>query len=193
MSARCPQDATAQPHMALSRSLTILTDLDGTLLPRPSGTGSSVTHPNLSLGPAYAPLCRLLSLGCTVVGVTGSRLGTHQSRFFDEVPLEFRKAGRVLLAVQTGIRLYSAAADTGEPVEDSAFAEALAGKISLSIEPSVVESLVEAGRAGIRAFYKDLACTPALVPTDGPLGYLHDCNADDIPVTQDNHVCRAGS
>lgn len=170
-------------------ALTILTDLDGTLLPRPYSAGSTVVHPNLSIGPAYAPLCRLLSLGCTVVGVTGSALATHQIRFFDDLPLEFRKAGQVLLAVQTGLRLYTASADTGEPEEDSAFAAALAGQFSLSIEPSVVEILIEAGRAGIRAFYKDLASTPALVPADGPLGYLHECNTDEIPVTQDNHRC----
>ena len=168
--------------------LTILTDLDGTLLPRPSGSGSAATHPNLSLGPAYEPLCRLLSLGCTVVGVTGSRLGTHRERFFDEIPLNHRTAGRVKLAVQTGARLYGAS-DDGAPVEDEAFASALASKVAVSIEPALVDLLVEQGRAGIRRFYADLARMPELVDRDGPLGYLLDCNAEEVPVTQDNTRC----
>ena len=194
--ARCASSFRACPgqgrHALLTQpmvALTILADLDGTLLPRPYGTGKSASHPNLSLGPAYDPLCRLLSLGCTVVGITGSRLATHQERFFDELPVEHRRAGRVMLAVQTGLHLYRASAEDGSPVEDAAFEATIRSKITPSFAADVISTLVEAGRIGIRRFYADLARTPELVDSGGPLAYLLECDAEEVPVTQDNRRC----
>ena len=168
--------------------LTILTDLDGTLLPRPVGVGSAVVHPSLSDGPCHKPLVELLDLGCTIVGVTGSRLATHQTRFFEDLPLEHRRAGRVLLGVQTGSFLYKGSPADGSPVEDLSFAESLEKQnVRLTTDPSIVDGLIEVGRAGIRKFFADLARDRSLVEVDSPLGYLLDCSADEIPVTNDNH------
>ena len=69
----------------------------------------------------HSPLLRLLELGCTIVGVTGSKLETHRRLFFDSLPLEARRAGRVLMAVETGKRLYRCGPD-GDVVEDRRFA-----------------------------------------------------------------------
>lgn len=174
--------------------ITILADLDGTLLPRPFGTGrgAAVAHPNISSGPAYAPLVRLLDLGATVVGVTGSQLGTHRTRFFEDLPLEHRRDGRVLLAVQTGARLYRPAPDDGSPVRDSDFCAHLARSVSASLDEEVVRELISVGRDGIRRFFADLERDPALVDADGPLGYLHgavsSANAREVPVSGDGDV-----
>lgn len=104
-------------------SFTLLADLDGTLLPRPHGV--PLVSPPLSQGPAYAPLCRLLDLGVTIIGVTGSRLQTHRARWYEELPEHHRAAGRVLLAVETGRRLYRGSPADGSPVEDEAFGSSL--------------------------------------------------------------------
>lgn len=167
--------------------LQILSDLDGTLLPRPFGTGAAVQHPNLSRGPAFDPLCRLLALGCTVVGVTGSRLVTHRERFFEELPTDARRDGRVLLSVQTGVRLYRGSSTDGSPVEDMDFAKALGERIATQLDQAVVDILIETGRRGLSRFFEDLASQPDLVDASSALGYLLECKADEIPVTQDNH------
>ena len=181
-------------------AITILADLDGTLLPRPynrrnvqeettnddssphSRTRSSsrpanvpeVVHPNLSDGPAYEPLVRLLDLGATVVGVTGSQLSTHRRRFFDELPLRHRRDGRVMLAVQTGSQLYVGHGDDGRPMRDVAFDSHLSGSISTRFDDDTVNELVGIGRRGLAQFYTDLANDHTLVDRDGPLGYLID-------------------
>jgi hypothetical protein len=182
----------ARPSMvAVQRAsgLTIISDLDGTLLPRPTGLADgTVTHPNLSEGPCYRPLVRLLDLGCKVVGVTGSRLATHQERFFDELPLAHRKAGNVWLAVQTGSCLYKGSPVDGSPMECEAFSATLRRKVSTSIPLDVVEVLIESGRKGIRRFFADLQADPSLVDANGPLGYLHGCDASEVPITQDDQT-----
>ena len=108
-------------------SFTVLADLDGTLLPRPHGF--PLVMPPLSQGPAYAPLCRLLDLGVKVIGVTGSRLETHGTRWYAELPERHRAAGRVLLAVETGRRLFRGSSADGSPVEDDAFGSGLARRV----------------------------------------------------------------
>ena len=72
----------------------VFSDLDGTLLPRPSGS-PPVSQP-LSAGPAFDALVRLLDLGAVVIGVTGSGFASHSKRFFRELPLEARKADELL-------------------------------------------------------------------------------------------------
>lgn len=106
----------------MSSRLCLLTDLDGTLLPRPYGTPP--VHPLLSDGPCLEPLVRLLRCGTTVVGVTGSRLATHQVRFVDAIPRELRS--NVMLAVETGRLLYRAKPD-GSLVQDTALDKELQG------------------------------------------------------------------
>ena len=165
--------------------LTIITDLDGTLLPRPFGTVGASAHPNLSTGPAYAPLVALLNAGATVIGVTGSTLATHKVRFYDELPLEHRRAGRVLLAVQTGSTLYRGSAADGEPLVDTEFTAYLAKHVAIRLTDAVVTALIDEGRAGIRRFFADLECNPSLVDPSGSLAYLLDCSANEIPVTTD--------
>ena len=225
----------------LGMAITILADLDGTLLPRPynvqqdgstetetatatettTNNSSSneqpdntctstcnappcsssrpthahaharamprVVHPNLSEGPAYGPLVRLLDLGATVVGITGSRLSTHRRRFFDELPVRHRRDGRVLLAVQTGARLHGGHPDDGRAVRDAAFDAHLlsvsGGTASTStstrfrLDDATVHELVGVGRRGLVRFYADLADDPTLVDGEGPLGYLLDIAA----------------
>ena len=51
----------------------------------------------------------------------------------------------------------------------------------------MIESLIEVGRAGILRFYNDLRRTPGLVDRDGPLGYLHDATAEEVPISQDGN------
>ena len=198
-------------------AITILADLDGTLLPRPytvqdndsssndtasPATPPAVVHPNLSEGPAYGPLVRLLDLGATVVGITGSQLATHRRRFFDDLPLEHRKAGRVLLAVQTGSQLYAPHPADGRPVRDEAFDAHLSrSNQSVRLDDDVVRELVEIGRRGLARFYDDLVTGSATVDKDGPLGYLvpiaaklradREAAGTDlairVPITDDGH------
>lgn len=142
-----------------------------------------VVHPNLSEGPAYGPLVRLLDLGATVVGITGSRLATHRRRFFDELPVRHRRA------VQTGARLYAGHPDDGRAVRDAAFdahlLSASGGTASTStptstrfrLDDATVHELVGVGRRGLARFYADLADDPTLVDGEGPLGYLLDIAA----------------
>ena len=183
--AAAPSPASESP--ARASALTILSDLDGTLLPRPYPTASgTVAHPNLSEGPCFRPLVRLLDLGCTIVGVTGSRLVTHKHRFFDELPLVHRKAGKVLMAVQTGTCLYRGSREDGSPVEDEAFTSYLSSKVASSIPLDAIDILIESGRAGIRRFFADLREDPSLVDANGPLSYLLQCDAESVPVTQDD-------
>jgi len=167
--------------------LTVLADLDGTLLPRPTGTGPSVATPPLNEGPAFEPLVRLLSLGAKVIGVTGSGIRTHSQRFFEAVPAEYRQTGRVLLAVETGRRLFRGSPE-GAPVEDASFEEYMAARIP-PLESSVVERLIDVGRDGIRRFYADLQANPDLVDASGPLAYIRNCSAEEIPVCQDSTIC----
>ena len=181
-------------------AITILADLDGTLLPRPyndqedkdSSTETTpaettnddisprsqpmpkVVHPNLSEGPAYEPLVRLLDLGATVVGITGSQLSTHRRRFFDELPLHHRRDGRVMLAVQTGSQLYVGHGDDGRPIRDVEFDSHLSESISTQLDNDTVNELVDIGRRGLAQFYTDLVNEPTIVDRDGPLGYLVD-------------------
>jgi len=110
--------------------LSILADLDGTLLPRPYGTPP--VHPPLSDGPCLAPLVRLLKLGATVIGITGSRLATHQERFVESIPLELRS--NVMLAVETGRVLYRAAPD-GTLEQDTSLDDALLAQGDCTPQP----------------------------------------------------------
>jgi len=89
---------------------TVISDLDGTLLPRPRKETGVVIHPTLSQGAAFAPLVALLNQGAAIIGVTGGRL-----------PLSARKEGRVLLFCETGMVLYRGDTLTGEPVEDETY------------------------------------------------------------------------
>jgi len=198
----------------VNMAITLLCDLDGTLLPRPYSvvpaddpsssktTTAVVAHPSLSEGPAYEPLVRLLDLGATVVGITGSQLATHQRRFFDELPLRHRRDGRVILAVQTGSQLYVPHSEDGRPMRDEAFDAHLSESISVRLDDAIVAELTGIGRRGLVRFYSDLADDPGLVELDGPLGYLVDIAAKlhadkevngadvkfDVPVTDDVHV-----
>ena len=61
-------------------SLTVVCDLAGTLLPGPRKVDGVLVNPTLADGAAQEPLARLLSLGVTVVGVTGSKLSSHKPR-----------------------------------------------------------------------------------------------------------------
>jgi hypothetical protein len=161
----------------LRRPLSIVSDLDGTLLPRPVGL-PPVTLP-MSGGPAYAPLVRLLDLGANVIGVTGSGFASHSKRFFCDLPIEARKSGRVLLAVETGRRLYRGNPVDGEPIEDEAYTSFLESQITPLTEATVAQ-LVEVGRAGLARWCRDLAAdktTHALVdPQNDPVSFL--CQLD---------------
>lgn len=150
---------------AFAAGFTIISDLDGTLLPAPFRDGQGViVHPPLSHGPAYAPLVELLRAGATVVGVTGSRFSTHCARFFDEVPRSLRLTGRVLLAVESGARLFSGCALSGEAIEVADYQLAAFGGRRPSLDGALQEELVAIGRAGLRRFYADvLAHGPALL------------------------------
>ena len=138
----------------MARPLVVVSDLDGTLLPRPYGL-PPVTPP-LSDGPAFAPLVRLLELGAIIVGVTGSGFASHSRRFFRELPLEARKAGRVLLAVETGRRLYRGSPTDGEPIEDEAFTKYFDSLVP-PLSDATVTSLIAAGRAGLAFFFPRFA------------------------------------
>lgn len=100
--------------------LAILADLNGTLLLRPYC--QPPVHPLMSAGPCLVPLVRLLSLGATVVGITGSSFATHRARFFESIPPELR--ANVMLAVETGRILYRAAPD-GSLVQDESLITSL--------------------------------------------------------------------
>ena len=159
------------PTRAIAQ-LCVLSDLDGTLLPRPYGL-PPVTPP-LSDGPAYAALVRLLDLGALVVGVTGSGFASHSRRFFRELPLEHRKAGRVLMAVETGSKLYRGSPVDGEPVLDETYAAHFNRKIS-PLSEACIGQLVEIGRAGLARFHHELKAdtTHALIdPASDPLAFL---------------------
>lgn len=169
--------------------ITILTDLDGTVLPRPySEPGSTVVHhPNLSAGPCHQPLVRLLDLGATVVGVTGSQLSTHQTRFLDDLPLRHRQRGQVLLAVQTGSHLYRTCPKEGLPIRCEDFASHLSKSVAIRLDDSVVRELITIGKQGLQEFYSDLLRDPTLVDPHGPLGYLHGV-AKQFPKEQPIHI-----
>ena len=162
---------------ARTAPLCVLSDLDGTLLPRPYGL-PPVTPP-LSAGPAYDPLVRLLDQGAVVVGVTGSGFKSHSKRFFRELPIEHRKSGRVMLAVETGTRLYRGSPIDGEPIEDERYAAFLKRKIS-PFGDATIAQLIEIGRAGLARFHHDLKADThgSLVdPSSDPLAFL--CSLDN--------------
>lgn len=150
----------------MAGAFTVVSDLDGTLLPAPHGTAGSKTgaeHPPLSAGPAHAPLLALLDAGATVVGVTGSRFETHCERFFHELPLSARASGQVLFAVESGTVLFRGDAD-GSPVEDREFARRTfgeGGRPMFSTEQ--VAALVELGKAGMRRFFEDVRADSGLL------------------------------
>lgn len=173
------------------RPLAIVSDLDGTLLPRPYGL-PPVTPP-LGAGPAFAPLCRLLELGAIVVGVTGSGFASHSKRFFRELPLEARKAGRVVLAVETGRRLYRGSPTDGEPVEDAAYTALFESRIPPFSDATVAE-LVDVGRGGLARFFRELRADAAhalVDPQTDPLGFLvakaqsNAAYSDEAPLSTD--------
>ena len=105
---------------------------------------------------------------------------THKHRFFDELPLVHRKAGKVLMAVQTGTCLYRGSREDGSPVEDEAFTSYLSSKVASSIPLDAIDILIESGRAGIRRFFADLREDPSLVDANGPLSYLLQCDAEGL-------------
>lgn len=182
----------SEPQFAPTSHFAVLTDLDGTALPRPYG--SPAIHPPVQDGPVFAPLVRLLEGGATIIGVTGSAISSHQSRFFDPLPLEARRSGRVLLAVETGRRLFVGSSKTGEPIEDLHFAAELAEKVPL-FTATIVDQLVACGRAGIRKFLVDLRKNPALIADDSPLVFMRDritmadALDDAIPINPADGFC----
>ncbi len=104
----------------VSPKITLICDLDGTVLPGPrkdAATGK-VVHPTLAEGGAFAAIQTLLNDGGSIVGVTGGKMGLQRGRFWDCLPLQARKEGRALLFCETGMVLYRADDQTGEPVED---------------------------------------------------------------------------
>ena len=58
----------------------------------------------------------------------------------------------MLLAVETGRRLFRGSPEDGAPVEDSAFKSYMATRIS-PLEPNVIDRLIEVGRRGLYRFY----------------------------------------
>ena len=66
---------------AIPSKLVLICDLDGTLLPRPHTVDGKMIMPKLSDGVAQKPIEKLLNLGATIIGVTGSKLSSHQARF----------------------------------------------------------------------------------------------------------------
>ena len=97
--------------------ITVISDLDGTLLPAPRKVDGRVKHPSLAEGAAFAPIVELLEGGGSIVGVTGGKLALQRSRFWDCLPLAARREGRVLLFCETGMVMYGSD-ENGEPVED---------------------------------------------------------------------------
>eukprot|EP00966_Prymnesium_polylepis_P063311 1469074-Prymnesium_polylepis.1 len=164
----------------------VLTDLDGTLLAPPDEQTKQT--PPLPRSPAYDPLLQLLKLGATVVGVTGSKMSTHRELFFDCLPVEARKAGRVLMAVETGRRLFRGSPVDGTALEDLDFASAVNERLP-PFDAAVVEQLTAIGQSGLKRFFEDLAQNSSLVATHGPHAFLHDAvgsqDARAPPVTTD--------
>ena len=171
--------------------LAVVSDLDGTLLPRPEGMGSTLKTRSLAEGPAFEPLVKLLELGGTVVGVTGSGFESHSKRFFADFPLAARKGGRVLLAVETGRRLYRGSPIDGNPIEDEAYTSFFESRIR-PLAQTTVDDLISLGRAGLAQFYRDLGTpseTDRLVPPNDSMAFLRslpgtpDC--EEAPLTTD--------
>lgn len=158
----------------------VLTDLDGTILPPPVG---GVTPPLSEGGVCLEPLVRLLGLGCTIVAVTGSKLDTHRRLFFDALPLAARQTGRILMAVETGKRMYRSQPD-GDLVEDVRYATFSTSRAP-PLEAATVEELVEIGRTGIKRFYQDAAHEGANLVPEVLKQYIGTKDALDPPVTTD--------
>ena len=179
---------TAEPSPAsVSRpgAFVIFADLDGTLLPQPPTPGAPT--PPLSKGPALGPLVRLVvDLDCTLVAVTGSKLGTHRQLFWEAMPLEARRTGRVLFAVETARRLYRCRPDDGSPIEDPAFT-AFSASRAPPLAAATVDILVAVGRQGIRRFYSDCAADASMLSgARAFLGaYCGSADTIDPPVTCD--------
>jgi hypothetical protein len=74
-SLRWESDQQNFPHV------TVITDLDGTVLPPPHKDSSGkLKHPKIGEGAALEPLAKLLNNGGAVVGVTGGKLGLQKER-----------------------------------------------------------------------------------------------------------------
>jgi hypothetical protein len=86
--------------------IALISDLDGTMLPGPTKIDGKVVHPPITDGATYAPLVQFLEDGGSVFGVTGGALGLQKSRFWDCLPLQARREGRVMLFCETGMVLY---------------------------------------------------------------------------------------
>ena len=170
------------------RSLVVISDLDGTLLPGPYGM-PPVTPP-ISAGPAYAALMRLLEAGATVIGVTGSGYASHAQRFFRDLPVAARIAGRVLLAVETGRRLYRGSAVDGEPEEDLSFTAFQRARVRPFTEATVAR-LVQIGREGLARFFTELGQDEdaSIIQEGDPLAFLRTlvgtADATHPPVSED--------
>jgi hypothetical protein len=165
-------------------NLTIISDLDGTLLPGPKKVNNILVHPKLGDGAVYAPLINLLEKGASIVGVTGSRITMHKPRFWDELPLNARIEGRVLLFCETGMVLYRSD-NKGNPVEDESYGP-FPGNTKRFLRQQTIDSIVAAARAGLKQWFTDLKENPSLLDEKHWLhGKCERWCKEDAPVTND--------
>eukprot|EP00615_Pteridomonas_danica_P015879 CAMPEP_0114392556 /NCGR_PEP_ID=MMETSP0102-20121206/10886_1 /TAXON_ID=38822 ORGANISM="Pteridomonas danica, Strain PT" /NCGR_SAMPLE_ID=MMETSP0102 /ASSEMBLY_ACC=CAM_ASM_000212 /LENGTH=441 /DNA_ID=CAMNT_0001551793 /DNA_START=562 /DNA_END=1887 /DNA_ORIENTATION=+ len=164
--------------------ITVITDLDGTLLPPPHKKDGVLLHPKLSDGDAHEHLTQLVKNGGAVVGVTGGKLGLQQERFWDELPLNARIEGRVLLFCETGMVLYRSDQD-GNPVEDESYGP-FPGNTKRFLRQQTIDSIVAAARAGLKQWFTDLKANPSLLDEKHWLHAKCDkWSVEDAPVTND--------
>lgn len=102
--ARIPGLKRSRPHSRTCSTMKapwIVADMDNTLIDKGPGA-----YPTLKEGPCYGPLMRWLRLGGNLLCVTsddGYRPFTH---FWDEIDVEYRTNGQVLLSTAGGATLF---------------------------------------------------------------------------------------
>lgn len=82
-------------------------------------------------------------------------------RFWDCLPCEARKDGRVLLFCETGMSLYRSDGD-GEPAEVTGYGP-FPGNEKRYLTEDTIAKLVKAARAGLKAWFSDLRDDPSLL------------------------------
>ena len=101
----------------------------------------------------------------------------------------------VMLAVETGRRLYRGSPEDGEPVEDEAYTAYYNEHVS-PFSDETVAALVDEGRAGLARFYHDLAADGSLIDPQSEVAFLAKLppdrpEVDAAPISTDvGHVPR---
>lgn len=130
----------------------IVADMDGTLIGAPfKSYPQKGNDPILLDSPCYEPLVKWLSLGGRVMLISGNEAERTKKRFFDYLPRNLRKDGRVIM-VGSGGAVFCFSDNVGDLVEDAEYKE----NFSLIIPDDVAEIIVTRMQKHINDYFLNL-------------------------------------